>query len=146
MLAEYGRLPDAITACVGGGSNAMGLFHAFLNDRQVEIVGVEAAGDGISTGRTPPRSLPVAPACCTATAPMCCGRRRPDHRDPFGVGRPGLSGRRPEHAFLKDTGRARYLGITDEEALQAFHLLAHRGHPAGAGVQPRAGAGDQAGA
>ena len=52
-------------------------------------------------------------------------RRWPDHRNPLGVGRPGLSGRRPEHAFLADTGRARYLGITDDEALQAFHLLAH---------------------
>lgn len=126
MLAEYGRLPDAITACVGGGSNAIGLFHAFLNDRQVEIVGAEAAGDGISTGRHAASIAAGRPGVLhgNRTYVLCDddGQIIETHSVSAGLDYPGVG---PEHAFLADTGRARYLGITDEEALQAFHLLAH---------------------
>ncbi len=118
MLAEYG-LPDAITACVGGGSNAIGLFHAFLNDRQVEIVGAEAAGDGISTGRHA-ASIAAGPGVLhgNRTYVLCDddGQIIETHSVSAGLDHPGVG---PEHAFLADTGRARYLGITDEEALQA---------------------------
>ncbi|MPS44536.1 MAG: tryptophan synthase subunit beta, partial [Stenotrophomonas sp.] len=126
MLAEYGRLPDAITACVGGGSNAIGLFHAFLNDRQVEIVGAEAAGDGIGTGRHAASIAAGRPGVLhgNRTYVLCDddGQIIETHSVSAGLDYPGVG---PEHAFLADTGRARYLGITDEEALQAFHLLAH---------------------
>ena len=72
MLEQYGRLPDVLTACVGGGSNAIGLFHAFLNDREVRIVGAEAAGEVSRAGIMPPRWPPAGLACCMATAPTCC--------------------------------------------------------------------------
>lgn len=126
MLAEYGRLPDAITACVGGGSNAIGLFHAFLNDRQVEIVGAEAAGDGIHTGRHAASIAAGRPGVLhgNRTYVLCDddGQIIETHSVSAGLDYPGVG---PEHAFLADSGRARYVGITDEEALQAFHLLAH---------------------
>jgi len=126
MLAEYGRLPDAITACVGGGSNAIGLFHAFLNDREVEIVGAEAAGDGIHTGRHAASIAAGRPGVLhgNRTYVLCDddGQIIETHSVSAGLDYPGVG---PEHAFLADSGRARYVGITDEEALQAFHLLAH---------------------
>ncbi|MDV3468188.1 tryptophan synthase subunit beta [Stenotrophomonas sp. C3(2023)] len=126
MLAEYGRLPDAITACVGGGSNAIGLFHAFLNDRQVEIFGAEAAGDGISTGRHAASIAAGRPGVLhgNRTYVLCDddGQIIETHSVSAGLDYPGVG---PEHAFLADSGRAHYLGITDEEALEAFHLLAH---------------------
>ena len=126
MLAEYGRLPDAITACVGGGSNAIGLFHAFLNDRQVEIFGAEAAGDGIQTGRHAASIAAGRPGVLhgNRTYVLCDddGQIIETHSVSAGLDYPGVG---PEHAFLADSGRATYLGITDEEALQAFHLLAH---------------------
>ena len=71
MQEAEGRLPDSLIACIGGGSNAMGLFHPFLDDRQIEIYGVEAAGHGLDRSSTPPRSPAAGPACCTATAPIC---------------------------------------------------------------------------
>ena len=111
-----GRLPDALVACVGGGSNAIGLFHAFVPDAGVELFGVEAAGDGIDTApargdaRARARS-----ACCTARARTCCattrGRSRRRTRSPRGSTIPGVG---PEHAFLKETGRAKYLSVTDD--------------------------------
>ena len=70
-MAAEGRLPDSLIACIGGGSNAMGLFHPFLDDPSVEIYGVEAAGHGLDSGCMPPRSPAAGPACCTATAPTC---------------------------------------------------------------------------
>jgi tryptophan synthase beta chain len=124
VLAEYGRLPDAITACVGGGSNAIGLFHAFLNDASVRIVGAEAAGDGIDTGRHA-ASLSagrVGVLHGNRTYVICDddGQIIETHSISAGLDYPGVG---PEHAFLRDTGRAEYVGVTDAEALEAFHRL-----------------------
>ncbi|MET0330061.1 MAG: tryptophan synthase subunit beta [Dyella sp.] len=125
MLEQFGRLPDAITACVGGGSNAIGLFHAFLNDRQVRIVGAEAAGDGLETGRHAASLAAGRPGVLhgNRTYVLCDddGQITETHSISAGLDYPGVG---PEHAFLKDSGRAQYVGITDEEALEAFHLLA----------------------
>ena len=124
MLAEYGRLPDAITACVGGGSNAIGIFHAFLNDPMVRIVGAEAAGDGIQTGRHA-ASLSagrVGVLHGNRTYVICDddGQITETHSISAGLDYPGVG---PEHAFLKDMGRAEYVGVTDAEAMAAFHRL-----------------------
>ncbi|VXB78564.1 tryptophan synthase beta chain [Luteimonas sp. 9C] len=125
MLAEYGRLPDAITACVGGGSNAIGLFHAFLNDPQVRIVGAEAAGDGIDTGRHAASIAAGRPGVLhgNRTYVICDddGQITETHSVSAGLDYPGVG---PEHSFLADAGRAQYVGITDDEALAAFHQLA----------------------
>jgi len=125
MLEEYGRLPDAITACVGGGSNAIGLFHTFLNDRDVRIVGAEAAGEGIATGRHAASLSAGRPGVLhgNRTYVICDddGQITETHSVSAGLDYPGVG---PEHAFLKDSGRAEYVGITDDEALAAFHLLA----------------------
>ncbi|MBS0462284.1 MAG: tryptophan synthase subunit beta [Proteobacteria bacterium] len=125
MLAEYGRLPDAITACVGGGSNAIGLFHAFLNDAGVRIVGAEAAGEGIATGKHAASLSAGRPGVLhgNRTYVICDddGQITETHSVSAGLDYPGVG---PEHAFLKDSGRAQYVGVTDAEALAAFHLLA----------------------
>ena len=119
-----GGLPDALIACVGGGSNAIGLFHPFLNDADVEIYGVEAAGDGIDTGRH------AAPLCAGSPGVLHGNRTYlmedengqiiETHSISAGLDYPGVG---PEHAWLKDTQRANYVAITDDEALQAFHAL-----------------------
>jgi len=125
MLEGYGRLPDAITACVGGGSNAIGLFHAFLNDPDVRIVGAEAAGEGIATGHHAASLAAGRPGVLhgNRTYVLCDdnGQITETHSVSAGLDYPGVG---PEHAFLKDAGRAEYVGVTDEEALEAFHLLA----------------------
>ena len=125
MLEEYGRLPDVLTACVGGGSNAIGLFHAFLNDADVRIVGAEAAGEGIATGHHAASLAAGRPGVLhgNRTYVLCDdnGQITETHSVSAGLDYPGVG---PEHAFLKDAGRAEYVGITDEEALEAFHLLA----------------------
>ncbi len=125
MLAEYGRLPDVVTACVGGGSNAIGIFHAFLNDRVVRLVGAEAAGEGITTGRHAASLAAGRPGVLhgNRTYVLCDddGQIIETHSVSAGLDYPGVG---PEHAFLKDMGRADYVGITDDEALAAFHLLA----------------------
>ena len=125
MLAEHGRLPDAITACVGGGSNAIGIFHAFLNDRDVRIVGAEAAGEGIASGRHAASLAAGRPGVLhgNRTYVLCDddGQIVETHSVSAGLDYPGVG---PEHAFLKDVGRAEYVGVTDEEALAAFHQLA----------------------
>ena len=125
MLEEYVRLPDVITACVGGGSNAIGLFHAFLNDRGVRIVGAEAAGEGIATGKHAASLTAGRPGVLhgNRTYVICDddGQITETHSISAGLDYPGVG---PEHAFLKDTGRAEYVGITDDEAMAAFHLLA----------------------
>ena len=125
MLAEHGRLPDAITACVGGGSNAIGLFHAFLNDPGVRIVGAEAAGEGIETGRHAASIVAGRPGVLhgNRTYVICDddGQITETHSVSAGLDYPGVG---PEHAFLADSGRAEYVGVTDDEALAAFHLLA----------------------
>ena len=125
MLEQYGRLPDAITACVGGGSNAIGLFHAFLNDRAVRIVGAEAAGEGIASGRHAASLSAGRPGVLhgNRTYVLCDddGQITETHSVSAGLDYPGVG---PEHAFLKDSGRADYVGVSDDEALAAFHLLA----------------------
>ncbi|HZH43945.1 MAG TPA: tryptophan synthase subunit beta [Lysobacter sp.] len=125
MLAEYGRLPDAVTACVGGGSNAIGIFHAFLNDFGVRLVGAEAAGEGIATGHHAASLAAGRPGVLhgNRTYVLCDddGQIIETHSVSAGLDYPGVG---PEHAFLKDTGRAEYVGVTDDEALAAFHQLA----------------------
>ncbi len=125
MLEEYGRLPDAITACVGGGSNAIGIFHAFLNDRAVALYGAEAAGEGIGSGRHAASLSAGRPGVLhgNRTYLLCDddGQVIETHSISAGLDYPGVG---PEHAFLHDTGRACYAGITDAECMQAFHLLA----------------------
>ena len=125
MLADYGRLPDVITACVGGGSNAIGIFHAFLNDAGVRLVGAEAAGEGIATGQHAASLAAGRPGVLhgNRTYVLCDddGQIIETHSISAGLDYPGVG---PEHAFLKDRGRADYLGVTDDEAMEAFHLLA----------------------
>ena len=123
---QVGGLPDALVACVGGGSNALGLFHPFIEDASVKFYGVEAAGYGIEKG-------PVAHAAplCAGSVGVLHGNRTYLMEDPngqiieghsisAGLDYPGVG---PEHAYLKDTGRAEYVSVTDKEALEAFHLL-----------------------
>ena len=125
MLAQYGRLPDVLTACVGGGSNAIGLFHAFLNDAGVRMVGAEAAGEGLATGHHAASLSAGRPGVLhgNRTYVLCDdnGQITETHSVSAGLDYPGVG---PEHAFLKDAGRAEYVGVTDDEALEAFHLLA----------------------
>jgi tryptophan synthase beta chain len=119
-----GKLPDALVACVGGGSNAIGLFYPFIDDESVRLIGVEAAGDGVASGRH--------------SAPLCAGRPGvlhgnrtylmadddgeiiETHSISAGLDYPGVG---PEHSWLKDTGRAQYVNITDNEALEGFYAL-----------------------
>jgi tryptophan synthase beta chain len=125
MLAEYGRLPDTLVACVGGGSNAIGLFHAFLNDSDVGIVGAEAAGEGLASGRHAASLAAGRPGVLhgNRTYVLCDdnGQITETHSVSAGLDYPGVG---PEHAWLKDSGRASYVGVTDDEALAAFHELA----------------------
>jgi len=125
MLAEYGRLPHALVACVGGGSNAIGLFHPFLNDRDVAIYGAEAAGEGIGSGLHAASLVAGRPGVLhgNRTYLLCDenGQVRDTHSVSAGLDYPGVG---PEHAWLKDIGRANYVGITDDEAMAAFHQLA----------------------
>ncbi|AIF48560.1 tryptophan synthase subunit beta [Dyella japonica] len=125
VLEQFGRLPDVITACVGGGSNAIGLFHAFLNDEGVRVVGAEAAGEGIATGHHAASLAAGRPGVLhgNRTYVLCDdnGQITETHSVSAGLDYPGVG---PEHAFLKDAGRAEYVGVTDDEALEAFHLLA----------------------
>ena len=119
VLAEEGRLPDAVVACVGGGSNAIGLFAGFMDDQDVRLVGVEAAGAAsLGTGR--PGVLHGARSSILADED---GQIADAHSISAGLDYPGVG---PEHAFLRDTGRAEYLTATDEEALAAFRLLTER--------------------
>jgi tryptophan synthase beta chain len=124
MLEMTGRLPDALVACVGGGSNAIGLFYPFIDDREVRFYGVEAAGDGIPTGR---HSAPLSagrPGVLHGNRTYLMededGEIIETHSISAGLDYPGVG---PEHAWLKDSGRASYVAITDDEALQGFHTL-----------------------
>jgi tryptophan synthase beta chain len=119
ILAAEGRLPDAVVACVGGGSNAIGLFAGFLADEDVRLVGVEAAG-AASLGSGRAGVLHGARSSLLADED---GQIADAHSISAGLDYPGVG---PEHALLRDTGRAEYLAATDEEALAAFHLLAER--------------------
>jgi tryptophan synthase beta chain len=116
-LDAYGRLPDAVVACVGGGSNAIGLFAGFLDDPDVRLVGVEAAG-AASLGAGRPAVLHGARSLVLADAD---GQILDAHSISAGLDYPGVG---PEHAALRDSGRAEYLTATDDEALSAFHRLA----------------------
>jgi tryptophan synthase beta chain len=119
-----GRLPDALVACVGGGSNAIGLFHPFLNDAEVKLFGVEAAGDGIETGRHAAAINGGRPGVLHGNMTYLLqdreGQIQEAHSISAGLDYPGIG---PEHAWLHDVGRARYLTATDAEALAAFQLL-----------------------
>ena len=123
-LAQIGRLPDSVLACVGGGSNAIGIFHPFLGDTSVRLIGVEAGGDGIETGR---HSAPLSagrPGVLHGNRTYLMqdetGQIIETHSISAGLDYPGVG---PEHAWLKDSGRASYVAITDDEALQGFHAL-----------------------
>jgi tryptophan synthase beta chain len=125
MLAEYGRLPDALVACVGGGSNAIGLFHPFLNDREVAIYGAEAAGHGVASGQHAASLVAGRPGILhgNRTYVICDddGQITETHSVSAGLDYPGVG---PEHAWLKDTHRAQYVPITDDECMWGFHELA----------------------
>ncbi|WP_395022312.1 tryptophan synthase subunit beta [Dongia sp.] len=119
-----GRLPDALVACIGGGSNAMGLFHPFLDDTSVEIYGVEAAGDGVETGRHAASITGGRPGVLhgnrTYLLQDADGQIADAHSISAGLDYPGIG---PEHSWLHDIGRANYVSATDTEALDAFQLL-----------------------
>jgi len=124
MAAMTGRLPDVLVACVGGGSNAIGLFYPFIDDASVAMHGVEAAGDGIETGR---HSAPLSagrPGVLHGNRTYLMededGEIIETHSISAGLDYPGVG---PEHAWLKDSGRARYVSITDAEAMEGFHAL-----------------------
>ncbi len=124
MMALAGRHPDAVIACVGGGSNAMGIFHAYIPEASVRLIGVEAAGEGIETGKH-------AATLCAGTPGVLHGNRtyllqdadgqiQETHSISAGLDYPGVG---PEHAWLRDSKRAEYVSVTDDEALAAFHAL-----------------------
>ncbi|MFZ5558035.1 MAG: tryptophan synthase subunit beta [Pseudomonadota bacterium] len=124
MLEDYGRQPDVIVACVGGGSNAIGLFHPYIDEAGVRLIGVEAGGEGIASGHH-------AATLCVGRPGVLHGNRTyllqdadgqiiETHSISAGLDYPGVG---PEHAWLKDSGRAEYVSVTDGEALAAFHAL-----------------------
>ncbi len=122
--AVEGRLPDCLVACVGGGSNAMGLFHPFLADSQVAFIGVEAGGLGLGTGKHAASLCAGSPGVLHGAMSYVLqtpdGQVVPTHSISAGLDYPGVG---PEHAYFRDTGRARYVSVTDREALEGFHLL-----------------------
>ena len=124
MQEQYETLPDVLVACVGGGSNAMGLFHPFIGDAGVRMIGVEAAGHGLATGQHAASLCAGRPGvlhgCRTYLMDDAAGQIVHTHSVSAGLDYPGVG---PEHAWLKDTGRAEYVSVTDDEALQAFHRL-----------------------
>jgi tryptophan synthase beta chain len=119
-----GRLPDAVVACVGGGSNAIGLFHAFIGDRTVRIVGVEPGGEGIGTGRhgasMTAGHVGVLHGCMSYLLQNDDGQIAVAHSISAGLDYPGVG---PEHAYYRDTGRFEFASVTDAEALEGFHTL-----------------------
>jgi tryptophan synthase beta chain len=122
MPEAAGRQPDIVIACVGGGSNAMGIFHPYIPHEQVKLVGVEAAGEGIDSGRHAASLIAGRPGVLhgnrTYLLQDADGQIVETHSVSAGLDYPGVG---PEHAWLKDSGRAHYVGITDDEALAAFH-------------------------
>jgi len=124
IMTQAGRLPDCIVACVGGGSNAIGIFHPFLDDKEVKLIGVEAAGRGVETGAHA-ASLVAGEVGVLHGAKMYLlqdsdGQIRETHSISAGLDYPGVG---PEHSYLKDTGRASYVAVSDKEALDGFQLL-----------------------
>jgi tryptophan synthase beta chain len=124
VLELTGRLPDVVAACVGGGSNAIGIFHAFLDDEKVELVGLEAGGDGLETGRHASSITGGRPGVLHGNRTFVLqdedGQTIESHSISAGLDYPGVG---PEHAWLAETGRARYEPVTDAEAMEAFRLL-----------------------
>ncbi len=124
ILDAVGRLPSAVIACVGGGSNAMGIFHAFENDMEVRLVGVEAAGHGLESGEHAASLLKGSPGVLHGSFSYLLqdeeGQVHPAHSISAGLDYPGVG---PEHSFLKESGRADYVAITDDQAVQGFKML-----------------------
>jgi tryptophan synthase beta chain len=124
ILAATGRLPDAVIACVGGGSNAIGVFHAFIGDDQVRLIGCEAGGDGLATGRHAATLSGGSPGVIhgmrTYLLQNSDGQTLPTHSISAGLDYPGIG---PEHSWLHDTGRASYRAVTDADAMSAFSAL-----------------------
>jgi len=124
MLAAAGRLPTTVVACVGGGSNAMGIFHPFEADEKVELIGVEAAGRGLESGEHSASLMRGTPGVLHGSLSYLlqddAGQVHPAHSISAGLDYPGVG---PEHAHLKDSGRAQYVAVTDEDALRGFAAL-----------------------
>ncbi|MGQ0336242.1 tryptophan synthase subunit beta [Halomonas elongata] len=124
MLEREGRLPDSLLACIGGGSNAMGLFHPFVQEPDVRLIGVEAAGQGLETGRHAASLQGGAPGVLhgnrTYLLQSAEGQIVDAHSISAGLDYPGVG---PEHAWLHETGRGEYVAVTDDEAVDAFHTL-----------------------
>jgi tryptophan synthase beta chain len=125
VVERYGRLPSDVVACVGGGSNAMGIFSGFVDDPKVKLWGVEAGGEGIGSGKTAASlgagSVGVLHGSRSYLLQSDEGQVLPTHSIGAGLDYPGVG---PEHAFLKESGRATYVSVTDAEALEAFHEFA----------------------
>lgn len=124
IKTQTGRLPDYIVACVGGGSNAMGIFYPFLKDKRVRLVGVEAAGRGLATGKHAASliggRIGVLHGSKSYVLQDASGQIKETHSISAGLDYPGVG---PEHSYLKDSGRATYVGVTDKQALKGFQLL-----------------------
>jgi tryptophan synthase beta chain len=124
VLDLVGRLPDVVAACVGGGSNAIGIFHAFLDDEGVALLGLEAAGDGVETGRHAASITGGVTGVLHGSRSLVLqdedGQTKDSHSISAGLDYPGVG---PEHAWLASTGRARYEPVTDAQAMEAFGLL-----------------------
>jgi tryptophan synthase beta chain len=124
LLEVEGRLPDYAVACVGGGSNSMGLFYQFLGDAQVRLVGVEAGGEGLESGRHAATLVAGRPGVLHGSMSYLLqdehGQVKETHSISAGLDYPGVG---PEHSYLKDTGRAQYVAVTDAQALEGFHML-----------------------
>ncbi len=127
IMEKEKRLPDCIVACVGGGSNAIGIFYEFLDDKEVQLIGVEAGGEGIDTGRHAARfavpSKGVLHGTFTHVLQDKYGQILPTHSISAGLDYPAVG---PEHSMLRDFSRAKYHYATDEEALHAFHVLSEK--------------------
>jgi len=127
IIEKHGSLPVAVLACVGGGSNAMGIFQAFRDDAEVELIGIEAGGEGIDSGKhsaTLEAGRPgVLHGAMSYLLQDADGQVSPAHSVSAGLDYPGVG---PEHAYLKDSGKAQYVSVTNDEALRAFHDLAQQ--------------------
>ena len=124
MQEMAGRLPTSVVACVGGGSNAMGIFYSFIGDRSVELVGVEAAGKGLETGEHAASLEKGVPGVLHGALSYLLqdesGQVHPAHSISAGLDYPGVG---PEHAYLKESGRAIYVSVTDDDAVQGLGML-----------------------
>jgi tryptophan synthase beta chain len=127
MMAAEGRLPDSLVACIGGGSNAIGLFHPFLDDKDIRIFGVEAAGRGLDSGEHAASLTGGRPGVLHGNRTYLLqdddGQIKEAHSISAGLDYPGIG---PEHAWLKDIGRVEYVSATDDEALAAFQLCSRQ--------------------